>query len=290
MLPTHMLRLVALLAVSCLVVACSDPDHDNDQTPNGTTPDAGHADADPDADTNEGNGDVDPEAPSEDLSGTWAQLMNISAFSDVPVVGEVQNETISIQKLRIEQNGLDLEITAETCSIILESTPALAETIIPDAFVESLEVTTRPGTLTVSDDGVEVYFPTFVEVRGAVLDDPVQDPLPTDPDDPRVFDQDGDGNPGLTVRVTGLLSGEIYVVQRGSDELTGQVQGRDRFDGLVTWENEQVVLGTDNPLLDNEPDTIVNPDPAASFFRTTRVADDAECPDLIENADTLFAR
>lgn len=281
-------RLLAILTAFSLLTACSDdPDQNQNQDHNQQAPDAGETDTngDPESDT-----DPDPGGSTDDLSGTWAQLINISALSDIPFVGEVENETISIQKLTIEQEGLDLSITAETCSIILQSTPALAETIIPDAFIQSLEIATRPGTLTVDGDRVEVFFPTFVEVRGANLDDPINDPLPTEADDPRVFDQDEDGNPGLTVRVTGLLDGEIYVVQRGANELTGVVEGSDRFDGLVTWENEQEVLGADNPLLDSNPETVVNPDPTASFFRTTRVPADADCAALVADADALFAR
>ena len=42
--------------------------------------------------------------------------------------------------------------------------------------------------------------PTPVGIR---LDDPANDVLPTDPTDPRISDDDGDGNPGVTVTVRG---------------------------------------------------------------------------------------
>ncbi|MGB1250835.1 MAG: hypothetical protein ACPG8W_09505, partial [Candidatus Promineifilaceae bacterium] len=61
-------------------------------------------------------------------------------------------------------------------------------------------------------------------------------------------DPDGDGNPGLTVRATGLADGEIYVVQRSWTILDGQLAG-DRLDGLIEWNSEQIIIGADNPVL-----------------------------------------
>ena len=37
---------------------------------------------------------------------------------------------------------------------------------------------------------------------GVDLEDPANEPLPTDPNDPRIADDDGDGKPGVTATIT----------------------------------------------------------------------------------------
>jgi len=132
---------------------------------------------------------------------------------------------------------------------------------------------------------------TYVEVRGALLEDPVSDPLPTDPEDPRVIDQDEDGEPGMTVRITllGILEGETYVVQRMSYRLSGVVVGSDRIEGTIEWSDEQTVLGATNPLLKAETVGTLDPDPAAHRFVMVRVDETWTCETLRERLGEILA-
>ena len=58
-------------------------------------------------------------------------------------------------------------------------------------------------------------------VVGANLDDPAHDALPTDANDARVVDADGDGQPGVTVNNS--LGGEQHIVFRNVGTSKGRV-------------------------------------------------------------------
>ena len=65
--------------------------------------------------------------------------------------------------------------------------------------------------------------------------DSVDGKLPTKIDDPTVYDWDGDGHPGATLRLSVPLlpDGELYVVQRGQSVLNGRVIAPGRIDGGI---------------------------------------------------------
>ena len=107
-----------------------------------------------------------------------------------------------------------------------------------------------------------------------------------------MFDQDGDGQPGITVRVRvlGLISGEVYVVQRLSKLLDGQVLAPDLIRGLLTWTNEQVTLGASNPFLNAGGEAHVDPVRERSYFVAIRVPAGTTCANLTANWRTLFDR
>jgi hypothetical protein len=126
-------------------------------------------------------------------------------------------------------------------------------------------------------------------VRGAKLTDVANEPLPTTSDDPRVFDQDLDGKPGVTVQVKGLLDGQIWLVQRGWQKGGCTLAGT-WCDGLLAWGDEQKILGADNPILKNPNPTKVHPDATQSFFRSTRIQPGTTCADILAQRAQLFAR
>ena len=160
-----------------------------------------------------------------DLSGTWAELQVCSQVEILPVLGKVTSTSTSLLCATIEQSGSSLLMREVYCSTTIATGSALAKIVIPEAFLASLGEMTRPASLDGSGPTIQFDQPWYTQVRGAYLDDPENDALPTNPSDPRVFDQDGDGKPGLTVRVSilGLLSGEVYVVQRVRYRMIGTV-------------------------------------------------------------------
>lgn len=227
-----------------------------------------------------------------DLSGTWAQMQVTSELSSVPFVGEVTNKNITLLRLEQQQNGGSLTVTAEICSIEVDSGTSLVSIEFPQAFVDSLGMVMKPSTIEPADHGYRFFQPRFTQLLGVRLENPATDPLPTEADDPRVFDQDGDGHPGITVRVTilGFIKGEVYVIQRDWNTLNGEFTSPDKIDGLIEWGIEQVVLGASNPFLKARGTN--RPDPAAehSYFCTTRIDPQMDCPAIIENQEVLFAR
>jgi hypothetical protein len=227
-----------------------------------------------------------------DLSGTWAEMQLLSEFATLPLVGEVARTSTTILRVTIEQIGAALTQRWTYCATEIDNGSAIASTVIPDAFLVSLGEAAAAATLDASLSPASFVQPWTTEVRGARLNDPERDPLPTRADDARVVDQDGDGKPGLTVRVSalGIISGEVYIVQRVRTRLVGTLVSPDRIEGLVEWSTEQVTLGATSFLfLSGLPS---RPDPLAgsSSFVIQRVDPTWECADILAHRIEIFGR
>jgi len=309
-------RLLALTTLAAGVLsACDDADPgtatpDAEVTADTTTPDTTTPDTTtPDTTTPDTTATPDTSAPdttppdaSEEIAdttppdttptpgplvGRWAQKQVQSSLTEVPFVGETVATTSTVLLIDVAANGDGYAVTQTVCAIDLDSGTELVTTVLPDAAVSSIRPASRGAALGAAG---AVSIAGLNEVWGATLINPETDALPTSPTDARVVDHEPDGKPGMTVRVAGLLDGEIYVVQRGFTSLEGTYDGLSRIDGLVTWRQEQSILGADNPLLQTPLTTRVNPDASASWFRTTRVADDATCATVIATEAALFTR
>ena len=104
----------------------------------------------------------------------------------------------------------------------------------------------------------------------------------------RVFDMDGDDNPGFSLIVgSGLGDGKVFAMQRKTVDLAGIVLGPDRAIGLAHNANETLTLGADNPLIDRDTEgsSQPHPDPKKSFFEEGRLADDATCDQVLSAID-----
>ncbi|MCL6641874.1 MAG: hypothetical protein K6T71_00915 [Candidatus Bipolaricaulota bacterium] len=227
---------------------------------------------------------------SSDLSGVWAQLVVSSQLSDVPLAGRVRQQTISIQRVSIQQNGSAVTIEAQTCALEFDSGTPVVRLSFPERFVNSLGLDVKKAQFDPSTGGF--VQPRATYLRGVRLQDPERDPLPTDPKDPRVFDQDGDGKPGMTLQasVAGLFNADIYIIQRDWNILRGQLTSSTALDGLVEWGSEQVILGATNPIFLNPNPVFPDPNPNNSFFRSTRVNGGTSCEQIRAQRDRLFTR
>jgi hypothetical protein len=207
-----------------------------------------------------------------DVSGVWTEIQVLSEFATLPLVGEVARTSTVTLRVTIEQAGSRLVLRAHYCATEIDSGSAIASTVIPDAFLASLGEIVAEASIDASAAPTRFVQPWTTEVRGARLEDPERDPLPTQADDPRVVDQDGDGK------------------QRVRTRLVGTLVSPDRIEGVVEWTTEQVTLGATNPLflgnLPNRPDTV----PEHSFFILQRVDATWECEDILAQWDALFDR
>jgi hypothetical protein len=233
---------------------------------------------------------VTSEAEIPNLEGTWAMVQVYPQIAVLPFAGEVPRSSTVAQFVEVTQTGPLLTMIDTYCFTIVDDGTPLVETAIPDRFMASLRPEPRTATLTEQTASVRFESSTYVEVRGAVLDNPAVDALPTDPKDPRVFDQDEDGNPGMTVRVTilGLVEGETHVVQRVSYRLNGALVEPDRIEGTIEWTDEQVVLGATNALLEADTIGYPDPDPTASRFVMIRIDETWTCETLRERYEELL--
>lgn len=226
---------------------------------------------------------------SVELSGTWAAKSVQTSVTDIPVVGEVEAETITHRRITLEQRGATVELRSELCKSAIQSNSSSVRTVIPDAYIDSAEVQERDAALQLGDRGrLRMRVPRTCGVRGAELSDPAEDELPTEPDDSRVVDGDGDGRPGVTIRVEGTISGRMSLVQRGCDAYEGIVRSRDRIRGTVEWSTEQEVLAANSMLLRGKTAAKPHPNPERSWFVMTRVTESATCEEIVERSAELF--
>jgi hypothetical protein len=150
----------------------------------------------------------------------------------------------------------------------------------------------EPVAVAVTTDGEDVsvarpFTPTGI---GVELEDPANDPLPTDPNDPRIVDDDGDGNPGVTARVevSPELSGEIYLARREIFAYEVALQPDESLTGHVIDESEQLIIGASNPVFMTDAQWVQHPDPELSPIILIPVDGDWDCERLRAERDDLF--
>ena len=93
------------------------------------------------------------------------------------------------------------------------------------------------------------------------LTDPEFEELPKEATDPRVYDQDNDGNPGATL-ILGANQCSMYVVQRAIAQWNGKVESGTRIAGMGNNITTQIVLGATGGFCASQYDTRNPPDTA----------------------------
>ncbi len=219
-------------------------------------------------------------------AGLWASRQVLTSIATLPpenTPGEVV--TTSLVLHQISDDGAGGLSTQNTVCTLSQPPRTGVETVFGDSFLEAIPVTTASASVT----GSEVVFGEDVFVLGASLDDERTDDLPASVDDPRVSDTDNDGNPGVTVVLSGLIQGEIYVAYRQLGGLTGTIDANGCIEGLMDGSLSQVELDASEPVLATfKLNPSKHPDPERSTFVALPVAAGTGCAALIEQAPALF--
>ncbi|MCL7971045.1 MAG: hypothetical protein M8866_03000 [marine benthic group bacterium] len=199
----------------------------------------------------------------------------------------VQTTNLVLHRVLMSDGGPVVESTY--CRVEQEPLGRVRTELGPE-FIAAMPTWIAPlETATAGDGTVEVRLPDRVMVLGADLEDPGRDALPKDGDDPRITDPDGDGNPGMTVEVSGFVSGQVYLVQRLVRGLTGELEPDGRITGNITGGGDQVVIGASNVILKSFTPTFEhNPDPKRNTFVWVPVSEDSTCESVIAESDALF--
>ena len=205
--------------------------------------------------------------PDGNLAGTWAVFTRYRAVVPGLSGGQIPR-TYFLQEITDDGNGV-LTMTETLCDLEVDSEGGTIRVRVTPAFISGVPAETRGGSVAGDGNGGFSYtLDPHVVVRGVTLDDPVNDPLPTDPEDPKIGDQDGDGNPGLTLIVSGVISGQMFVIQRDTSQFAGAMVSAKRVQGGVTWTSEQVYLGAEPlALLDLVREAIPDTDASKHTLR-----------------------
>lgn len=224
--------------------------------------------------------------PLPDGSYASRQIMT-SSTKPGPRLGRIRVRTVALVHHTVRREADEIRVSTRFCDV-RQDRIGPAGTVLDSAFVAALP--SWEATATVEGTGPwEVRTSRFVAVVGADLPDPENDPLPGDPEDPRVTDPDGDGKPGLTVHVEGVVSGGVYVVQRIERALEGRLTSDGKMSGTVVGSNQQRKLGASNFILRAfTPTFIPDTEPEHNPFSWAPVSLEADCDLIVAEEERLF--
>ena len=219
----------------------------------------------------------DAQAP-EDLRGLWASTTVFRGIAQHPLLGPLDERStvVALVEVRDRQDGLGLETVTTTCFMDLHTEGSPVQSTVPAEFLALLGPSTR--NLEHGDAGLAQG--PYAEVFALHLDAPLTEPFPQAPNDTRIFDHDGDGKPGLSVRLTGLVDGEVFVAQRRIISWQASWDGQG-FSGPVAQTLEELVLGAAPEVLMNYlPTHLPAADPSASTVEWRSLPLGSDCEDL----------
>ena len=234
--------------------------------------------------------DYDRDFP--DMTGTWVNLTIFKGSSKVPVIGSTLPAwAIMVSKVDIysQKDGI-LSAHTEMCRLKTGVDTTLISAEVPDSFAESLDNVDKTFYLSYGENReIRFHQDKLWEVRSCTLDDPENESLPIDINDPRVFDADENGINGLRIRTKGVLDAEAEILQKVSTILDGELDENGEIHGITTWFEAQSVMWTSSPLLKNgAPTSPAGADPSESVFIFKRIDPSWDCSIVKEKSAELF--
>jgi hypothetical protein len=228
----------------------------------------------------EAGGPVVPAGPC-DLTGRWL----VTRREVATAIGSVE-AAHTWYYYELAQTGAHLSVTKGLrCGENVRGISAVSANVDypkvwPALMAKELD-TGRTGTSAATASGCHVSLDKHYDVAGATVsfyEDPSQ-PLPSTSQQasgmsPGWEDWDGDGNPGYTMNVTGLATGQVYITSRSWSVWTGDVAGdATTFTLAVDWDSEQVVLGINGPpILSQAASGVKDGDASLHFVTFARLA------------------
>ena len=226
-----------------------------------------------------------PPTPGAELVGRWAHF-DVVAYED----GTLKTLIISYGFNDFTEVDGQIIDSASFC-FAEQRTDQPIETSLSDAATQAIKPVSTPVDIRLEDGRLVVSrsaTPTPVGIR---LDDPANESLPTDPNDERIVDDDGDGKPGITVtiKVSDALTGELYIARREIFAWEAVLVDPDQLQGTVDDDSEQLIIGASDPMFATAGSGWVqHPDPAKSPIILIRVDESWDCARLAAERATLF--
>lgn len=228
-----------------------------------------------------------------ELNGNWV-LFTEDRRCIFPDVGdEVENIVWSFYLItfdEVSEGSALLNLNSSLCYQYLSPLPFGFVTVVPRAVIASLTPLEYVGFLVDGDYGAPFLTEPVVDAWGYENLDDAQG-LPLSVEDERVFDQDGDGKPGVTLSietVQGNAICDVQVAQRTQFSLEGSVTTTTRIEGVFNVTPEQTVLSASSALCATGA---VEPSLARSRFELVRLPDDlTSCGAIRDNLERIRQR
>jgi hypothetical protein len=212
--------------------------------------------------------------------GMYRLEMILASITKVPIFGASKSASKSISLVEIKRDGAGLIQTHKTCDFRVVDNSKFIKMIFPDKFVAALARHSYP--LQIDNDGQGWRYRADLGVERIGYKSNGDDAaVPSKVDDPAVYDWDGDGQPGATLKLSVPLlpDGELYVVQRGHSILSGKVVHQGRVEGSIEVRDfDQKVIGAKPNFLARSPEIV--PDVKESRFVLESIAAGSSCDTL----------
>ena len=211
--------------------------------------------------------------------GRYRLEMIMASTAKIPFFGTSKSASKSVSLVEIRRDGSGIIQNHRVCDFRVKES-AMIKMVFPEKFIAALAKHSYPIQLEKDAQGWSYRADLGMERIGYRANG-TDDKLPAKIDDAAVFDWDGDGHPGATLKLSVPLlpAGELYIVQRGQSILTGQVVQPGKIEGgLEVRQFDQRVLAARPGFLARSPE--ITPDPKESRFSLTQVSADSTCETL----------
>ncbi len=194
-------------------------------------------------------------------TGTYRLEMIMASTTKIPFFGTSKSASKSVSLVEIRRDSNGIIQNHRVCDFRVLEDSAMIKMVFPEKFIAALAKHSYPIHLKKDGQGWSYRADLGVERIGYRAGGG-EEKLPAKIDDPTVFDWDGDGHPGATVKLSVPLlpAGELYIVQRGQSILTGRVVQPGRIEGgLEVRHFDQRVLGAHPGFFARSPEIETNP-------------------------------
>ncbi|MDO9018585.1 MAG: hypothetical protein Q7V43_16830 [Myxococcales bacterium] len=234
--------------------------------------------------------DRPPASLVDALVGTWATRVRGTTVQTAPIIGMVRTSSSAFGLAVITRAPAgELSITERACRVTFDRS-TLGQTSLEDRAVQSV----APATAALRFVRVGAAWRWQRAARTLAVGwrptTSAEEMLPAAASDPRVYDADGDGNPGVSVRIQSLIvNGFVYVVQAQRGALDGDwdAAGAPRAVNNPAGSTQRTV-GASVRTLETDLPSAVDTSAAANAVTLARLPPGADCASLIAALPTLF--
>ena len=234
--------------------------------------------------------DRPPSALVDALVGTWATRVRGATVQTAPIIGMVRTSSSAFGLAVITRTPEgELSITERACRVTFDRS-TLGQTSLEDRAVQSVAPSTAPLRFVRVGAAWRWQRAARTVAVGWRPMTSAEETLPAAATDARVYDADGDGNPGVSVRIQSLLiNGFVYVVQAQRGALDGDwdAAGAPRAVNNPAGSTQRTV-GASVRTLEADLPSAVDASAAANAVTLARLPPGADCASLIAALPTLF--
>ena len=208
--------------------------------------------------------------------------------TNAPYVGKISSQNVFYVLVTVTQNGAAVFLDGGYCDRVENNAPnALVPVIIPAAWAHTETPVHRTGLFAVGSDGFPV-FSLLADTENVGVLPSCTGALPTSVND-CVYDEDGDGQPGITVALSGLsTSGRLFSVQRQTTSASAIVVAPNRIEGALSFDSQQSVLASDPVGLAvqyQNSQTFTDPVACNSNLTMVKIADAPSMAGVVDGGD-----